>query len=173
MDTNNHRPSGSGFSSFPWDRQVMMMRSSRAPKARPSSSCIPCRNRKVKCNRLDPCETCISRGVANECKYSANDEDRQSIAQAELITDLRATVKGLKGKLSQVEQERHFQRRHASTPEDDDEEQQNGSLTMEIVYAALQSGSPEVVQHLVAMIRSGAPMEEVAAFAEQCVASPS
>ncbi|TKY89508.1 hypothetical protein EX895_002039 [Sporisorium graminicola] len=31
-------------------------------------SCIQCRERKIKCDRLDPCNQCISKGSADECK---------------------------------------------------------------------------------------------------------
>ena len=37
---------------------------------RPPASCEPCRQRKLKCNRESPCDTCVRRG--KECHYSAN-----------------------------------------------------------------------------------------------------
>lgn len=32
-------------------------------------SCIQCRERKIKCDRLDPCNQCISKGIGSECKH--------------------------------------------------------------------------------------------------------
>ncbi|EST08930.1 Zn(2)-C6 fungal-type DNA-binding domain protein [Kalmanozyma brasiliensis GHG001] len=32
-------------------------------------SCIQCRERKIKCDRLDPCNQCIAKGSADECKH--------------------------------------------------------------------------------------------------------
>ncbi|KAL8909983.1 MAG: hypothetical protein Q9171_004716 [Xanthocarpia ochracea] len=34
-------------------------------------SCAPCRNRKLKCNRTQPCENCVKRGDAMSCSYAA------------------------------------------------------------------------------------------------------
>nr|XP_001398046.2 C6 transcription factor [Aspergillus niger CBS 513.88] len=33
-------------------------------------SCAPCRQRKLKCNRAQPCENCIKRGDATSCSYA-------------------------------------------------------------------------------------------------------
>lgn len=32
-------------------------------------SCIQCRERKIKCDRLDPCNHCVSKGMGNECRH--------------------------------------------------------------------------------------------------------
>jgi hypothetical protein len=45
--------------------------SSPQRKSRTVLSCIPCRQRKVKCDRLEPCSQCIRRGVAEACDYSS------------------------------------------------------------------------------------------------------
>ncbi|CZT09354.1 hypothetical protein WAI453_003210 [Rhynchosporium graminicola] len=34
-------------------------------------SCAPCRHRKLKCNRTNPCENCVRRGDASSCSYAA------------------------------------------------------------------------------------------------------
>ncbi|KAL9111375.1 MAG: hypothetical protein Q9227_004252 [Pyrenula ochraceoflavens] len=34
-------------------------------------SCAPCRHRKLKCNRSNPCENCVKRGDAASCTYAA------------------------------------------------------------------------------------------------------
>ncbi|CAI7663727.1 unnamed protein product [Penicillium glandicola] len=39
---------------------------------RPPLSCEPCRTRKLKCNRLAPCDTCIKRNVQSSCLYASN-----------------------------------------------------------------------------------------------------
>ncbi|KAJ5374000.1 hypothetical protein N7517_006006 [Penicillium concentricum] len=39
---------------------------------RPPLSCEPCRTRKLKCNRLSPCDTCIKRNVQSACQYASN-----------------------------------------------------------------------------------------------------
>lgn len=33
------------------------------------SSCLPCRERKVKCNKASPCATCVKRGHSDLCTY--------------------------------------------------------------------------------------------------------
>ncbi|KAJ5564226.1 fungal-specific transcription factor domain-containing protein [Penicillium frequentans] len=44
--------------------------SSARRKSRTVLSCIPCRQRKVKCDRLEPCSQCTRRSVAEACDYS-------------------------------------------------------------------------------------------------------
>lgn len=44
--------------------------SSAQRKSRIVLSCIPCRQRKVKCDRLEPCSQCTRRSVAEACDYS-------------------------------------------------------------------------------------------------------
>ncbi|KAI9172634.1 Fusarisetin A cluster transcription factor fsa6 [Paramyrothecium foliicola] len=39
---------------------------------RPPVSCEPCRTRKLKCNRAQPCDSCIKRDKASACHYAAN-----------------------------------------------------------------------------------------------------
>ncbi|OJJ68931.1 hypothetical protein ASPBRDRAFT_89031, partial [Aspergillus brasiliensis CBS 101740] len=69
------------------------------PKSRPTASCLPCRTRKVKCNRLQPCSTCSARNIPHDCKYAVAEEDRQAIAQAEMIAELRGEVNRLQQKI--------------------------------------------------------------------------
>ncbi|KPI45212.1 putative transcriptional regulatory protein [Cyphellophora attinorum] len=40
-------------------------------------SCAPCRNRKLKCNRLSPCDNCTKRGDAGSCTYAAPSTKRK------------------------------------------------------------------------------------------------
>ncbi|KAJ5745744.1 hypothetical protein N7520_010926 [Penicillium odoratum] len=44
--------------------------SSAQRKSRTVLSCIPCRERKVKCDRLEPCNQCTRRSVVERCDYS-------------------------------------------------------------------------------------------------------
>ncbi|KAI9882927.1 MAG: hypothetical protein M1823_005329 [Watsoniomyces obsoletus] len=41
-------------------------------------SCGPCRHRKLKCNRSNPCENCIKRGDASSCSYAAPTSRRRN-----------------------------------------------------------------------------------------------
>ncbi|RJE26903.1 C6 finger domain protein, partial [Aspergillus sclerotialis] len=82
-------------------------------KMRPYFACIPCRNRKVKCDRLTPCDTCTSRGISHECKYIANDSDRFQMSQAEKISELRSVVRELRNRVVKAEEEER--RRKAGT----------------------------------------------------------
>ncbi|EYE90672.1 Zn(II)2Cys6 transcription factor domain-containing protein, partial [Aspergillus ruber CBS 135680] len=72
-------------------------------KSRPSASCIPCRNRKVKCDRLTPCSTCLSRAHPEQCTYTSTDTDRSAMKSAETIADLRRKIRALKMQISDSE----------------------------------------------------------------------
>ncbi|XRM44893.1 hypothetical protein ABZX51_007998 [Aspergillus tubingensis] len=136
------------------------------PKSRPTASCLPCRTRKVKCNRLQPCETCSARNIAHECKYAVPDEDRQAIAQAEMIAELRAEVNRL---------QRQYHEYQESSSVDDEfyvnileegsgalEELENGEESLgegddedelERLYRILKDGEWEKVREVVGRIR--------------------
>jgi hypothetical protein len=43
----------------------------RAKRPRPVLSCIPCRARKLKCNRASPCEQCVKAGRVEECTFTS------------------------------------------------------------------------------------------------------
>ncbi|PLB50711.1 putative C6 transcription factor [Aspergillus steynii IBT 23096] len=46
-------------------------------------SCGPCRHRKLKCNRANPCENCVKRGDASSCSYAqASTRKKNSPQQA-------------------------------------------------------------------------------------------
>ncbi|CAG9982906.1 unnamed protein product [Clonostachys byssicola] len=47
-------------------------------EARSRKSCLPCRERKVRCNRQQPCVTCIKRGHADLCSYPRSHQPRDS-----------------------------------------------------------------------------------------------
>lgn len=58
--------------------------SSAQRKSRIVLSCLPCRQRKVKCDRLEPCSQCTRRSVAEACDYSPK------TARAETLTSSTA-----------------------------------------------------------------------------------
>ncbi|KAI2819929.1 transcriptional regulator family: Fungal Specific TF [Aspergillus niger] len=138
------------------------------PKSRPTASCLPCRTRKVKCNRLQPCETCSARNIAHECKYAVPDEDRQAIAQAEIIAELRAEVNRLRQQMNEYEQEHEDYMEGGGRGEvdvdglflegDDDDGLGEGvgeGDELERVYQILKDGSWERVREVVGRIRRG------------------
>ncbi|KAE8144141.1 hypothetical protein BDV25DRAFT_167557 [Aspergillus avenaceus] len=134
----------------------MDVASSQSSKSKPraTASCHPCRTRKVKCNRLSPCEACVTRGIPEECKYSAPNEDRQAIAQADMITELRGKVNRLREQIAQ----RGAYRCSSVSSEEDEEE----AAAMEIVYSALRLGPEDLVWKLVGRIREGEDVRELA-----------
>ncbi|KAL2866474.1 Zn(II)2Cys6 transcription factor domain-containing protein [Aspergillus lucknowensis] len=69
-------------------------------KPRPITSCSACRIRKVKCDRASPCASCVARHTPNECTYATTTEEREAIAAADLIAELRATRNKLQGQLA-------------------------------------------------------------------------
>ncbi|KAE8351387.1 hypothetical protein BDV28DRAFT_137193 [Aspergillus coremiiformis] len=124
---------------------------SHRSKPRASASCHPCRIRKVKCNRMSPCETCFTRGIQEECKYSAPNEDRQAIAQAEKITELR----GKRNRLRELLAPHVAYRTSFDGPDE-------GTAAMEMVYSALRLGSENLVWRTVGRIRDGEDLRDLA-----------
>ncbi|KAB8202300.1 hypothetical protein BDV34DRAFT_228512 [Aspergillus parasiticus] len=98
-------------------------------------------------------EACITRGIQEECRYSAPNEDRQAIAQAEMITELR-------GKVNQIREQ--IGHRLADRPSFDDLEEEEAAAAMEIVYSALRLGSEDLVWHIVGRIRNGEDLRDLA-----------
>ncbi|KAI9815597.1 MAG: hypothetical protein M1832_005458 [Thelocarpon impressellum] len=63
-------------------------------------SCTSCRKRKVKCDRVHPCQACCGRGLPKECEFVVNDrEDYEPIAQSYEIRKLRVENERLKMRL--------------------------------------------------------------------------
>ncbi|KAK2808513.1 hypothetical protein FQN50_004722 [Emmonsiellopsis sp. PD_5] len=87
-------------------------------KYRAKQSCIPCRTRKVKCDRIKPCQACCIRGLPSDCEYTTNTEDRFLISQADAISSLRNEVRSLKQQLAAIG--------HAPNSTSDDEEEEEG-----------------------------------------------
>lgn len=49
--------------------------------ARNRKACLPCRERKVRCNHQQPCQTCLKRGHADLCFYNQAPEPRTPIRE--------------------------------------------------------------------------------------------
>ncbi|KAK6359499.1 hypothetical protein TWF696_000654 [Orbilia brochopaga] len=79
-------------------------------------SCIKCRSRKVKCDRIKPCGACSIRGEARECRFPTTDtNDRQAIDQALEIRRLRKEVDVWKARYEEL-QRQNSQRDQRSLP---------------------------------------------------------
>ncbi|KAL3467359.1 hypothetical protein BJX64DRAFT_283678 [Aspergillus heterothallicus] len=132
---------------------------SKASKPRPITSCAACRIRKVKCDRLTPCTACTTRKSPTECTYSTTSEEREAIAAADLIAELRATRNKLQGQLAKSNPKPNLGsspapaasnfRGAAYGKEGED------AAALEAVYAVLRGGSWEVAKEVVEKIRGG------------------
>ncbi|KAL4984264.1 hypothetical protein BDW68DRAFT_193739 [Aspergillus falconensis] len=115
-------------------------------KPRPVTSCSACRIRKVKCNRASPCSACVSRKTPSECTYASTVEDREAIAAAETIAELRGLRSELQEKLA---------RAASGTVLDRAGEEEDEAEALEAVYAVLRAGSVDLVSEVVGRIRAG------------------
>ncbi|KAJ5641453.1 hypothetical protein N7490_005453 [Penicillium lividum] len=63
-------------------------------------SCAPCRHRKLKCNRSNPCENCVKRGDAHSCSYAQVGTRKKNIQQQTTPTspdDMQNRIDRLEG----------------------------------------------------------------------------
>ncbi|KAJ5153829.1 uncharacterized protein N7500_009268 [Penicillium coprophilum] len=62
-------------------------------------SCGPCRHRKLKCNRSNPCENCVKRGDAASCNYAQPNSRRKAPSQQSSNTpdDMQNRINRLEG----------------------------------------------------------------------------
>ncbi|KAJ5520856.1 hypothetical protein N7463_001309 [Penicillium fimorum] len=62
-------------------------------------SCGPCRHRKLKCNRSNPCENCVKRGDAASCNYAQPNSRRKNPSQQSPNTpdDMQNRIDRLEG----------------------------------------------------------------------------
>ncbi|KAJ5210039.1 hypothetical protein N7491_009852 [Penicillium cf. griseofulvum] len=62
-------------------------------------SCGPCRHRKLKCNRSNPCENCVKRGDAASCNYAQPNSRRKNPSQQSSNTpdDMQNRIDRLEG----------------------------------------------------------------------------
>ncbi|KAL2817319.1 hypothetical protein BJX63DRAFT_385680 [Aspergillus granulosus] len=132
----------------------------RSSKPRPITSCAACRVRKVKCDRLTPCTACTTRKPPTECTYSTTSEEREAIAAADLIAELRATRNKLQGQLAKSNPNPNSSRgfgsgsavRSVGCGRDGEGED---AAALEAVYAVLRGSSWEVAKEVVGKIRGG------------------
>ncbi|KAL4885257.1 hypothetical protein BJY04DRAFT_214591 [Aspergillus karnatakaensis] len=127
---------------------------SKPSKPRPITSCAPCRIRKVKCNRASPCTSCIARDTPNECTYATTAAERSAIAQAELISELRATRNRLQAQAPRTSNTSNSRpgTGFSATAEEAEEEE---LAALEAVYAVLRAGSWDLVREVVGRVRGG------------------
>ncbi|KAG9246094.1 fungal-specific transcription factor domain-containing protein [Calycina marina] len=50
-------------------------------------SCGPCRHRKLKCNRANPCDNCVRRGDVSSCSYVSSNSRKKNQSQAATSPD--------------------------------------------------------------------------------------
>ncbi|KAF3905899.1 hypothetical protein AA313_de0210066 [Arthrobotrys entomopaga] len=73
-------------------------------------SCTKCRNRKVKCDRVQPCQSCCLRGEPDLCRYpGAETTDFQAVNQAYEIRRLRKEVDSWKEKYEKLQEKLQHQ----------------------------------------------------------------
>ncbi|OJJ88757.1 Zn(II)2Cys6 transcription factor [Aspergillus glaucus CBS 516.65] len=63
-------------------------------------SCGPCRQRKLKCNRSNPCENCVKRGDASSCSYAQPNVRKKSTPQQPALAtpdDMQNRIDRLEG----------------------------------------------------------------------------
>ncbi|KAL2800003.1 hypothetical protein BJX66DRAFT_211353 [Aspergillus keveii] len=136
-------------------------------KPRPITSCAACRVRKVKCDRLTPCTACTTRKPPTECTYSTTSEEREAIAAADLIAELRATRNKLQGQLANAKSGSSEAAAAGAVSVPPGFRGAGGLLTgydrgegedaaaLEAVYAVLRGGSWDVAREVVGKIRGG------------------
>ncbi|KAL4786275.1 hypothetical protein BJX76DRAFT_355346 [Aspergillus varians] len=134
-------------------------------KPRPITSCAACRVRKVKCNRASPCSACISRKTVSECTYATTSAEREAIAQADLIAELRMTRNRMESQLGKVgagSDSGGGGGMYGGGYEGGDGEEE----ALEAVYAVLRGGSVDLVREVVGRIRRGQGVESVLGWLE-------
>ncbi|KAJ9214537.1 transcriptional regulator family: Fungal Specific TF [Paecilomyces variotii] len=174
----------------PWERRATNSNGSDGPrgspegsqqvKNRPSPSCIPCRRRKVKCDRMKPCRACCSKDTPEACQYNTNSEDRFYISQAEIIEILRNEVNRLRNRLAILERETQSDL-SVTVSESDCASSGNPAVVQDTVrgssvprsatkyaalenmYALLASAPPDLVEDVITQVREGISVEAVAA----------
>jgi hypothetical protein len=53
-----------------------MVQSTVRKRNRPMLSCVTCHERRVKCNRMQPCQSCVDYGLPDQCLYAAKPNKR-------------------------------------------------------------------------------------------------
>lgn len=127
------------------------------------------KGKKNQCNRASPCSACIARKTESECTYATTMEDREAIAQADLIAELRGTRNKLQSQLAKTGVGAAGFGSATSTTSTssgmyirDQEEEE----ALEAVYAALRGGSLDLVREVVGRIRAGEGVRDVLGWLE-------
>jgi Fungal Zn(2)-Cys(6) binuclear cluster domain len=55
-------------------------------RPRPVVSCLRCRDKKLKCDRLLPCESCTKAGCTSQCKYTDHQSNKSARTSPALLT---------------------------------------------------------------------------------------
>ncbi|KAL9123878.1 MAG: hypothetical protein Q9217_006735 [Psora testacea] len=74
----------------------------REKTKRPQLSCNPCRARKVKCDRIQPCSACSLHQIAEICRYDLSETERQPILQAEALKEKDRTIASLRNEVASL-----------------------------------------------------------------------
>ncbi|KAJ0413575.1 hypothetical protein BJY00DRAFT_296728, partial [Aspergillus carlsbadensis] len=123
------------------------------------------------CDRLTPCTACTTRRPPTECTYSTTSEEREAIAAADLIAELRATRNKLQGQLANSKSNPSGAvvpagagadsapppgfRGARGLPAGYDRGEGEDAAALEAVYAVLRGGSWDVAREVVGKIRGG------------------
>ncbi|OLL21951.1 putative transcriptional regulatory protein [Neolecta irregularis DAH-3] len=73
-------------------------RQQKKKRNRAAVSCVPCRNRKIKCSRQQPCESCTGRGHPDECIFKKTDSAAE-VTRDDINIILLKRVENLEGLL--------------------------------------------------------------------------
>ena len=65
-------------------------------------SCVPCKARKIKCDRMLPCESCVKRGMTEECRWEDTIKvpPPQTFASASEVAALSRRLKAVEQRLA-------------------------------------------------------------------------
>ncbi|KAJ4389394.1 hypothetical protein N0V93_006862 [Gnomoniopsis smithogilvyi] len=88
----------SNVAEFPNPQKSPTSASTARRREKPQLSCNSCRKRKVRCDRLQPCNTCASRGLGQSCVYSIKAPSARSQGRGHLqdrINQLENTIVGI------------------------------------------------------------------------------
>lgn len=109
--------------------------------------------KKKKCNRATPCSACITRKTPDECTYATTPEERDAIAAAEFIAELRNTRNKLQSQLAKKFSTGYHPVGGTDAGFRAYEEEEEERL--EAVYGVLRTGSGDVVREIVGRLRAG------------------
>lgn len=69
-------------------------------RLRPVLTCIPCKRRKIKCDRNLPCDSCVKRGEADSCQWDTHlQPERSQYARADDLQSLQQRLEFLESAL--------------------------------------------------------------------------